>query len=64
MHPPEITEPGAALTVALALAVGMVAQSVARHLKLPDIVLLLAAGVLLARRARERGEDQIAGPGV
>ncbi len=56
MHPPEITEPGAALTIALALAVGMVAQSVARHLKLPDIVLLLAAGVLLARRARERRE--------
>jgi NhaP-type Na+/H+ or K+/H+ antiporter len=35
------------LTVALALAAGMVAQSLARHLKLPGIVLLLAAGLLL-----------------
>jgi NhaP-type Na+/H+ or K+/H+ antiporter len=35
------------LTVALALAAGMVAQSVARHARLPGIVLLLAAGVVL-----------------
>ncbi len=35
------------LTVALALAAGMVAQSLARHLRLPGIVLLLAAGTLL-----------------
>lgn len=36
-----------ALTVAIALAAGMLAQSVARHLRLPGIVLLLATGVLL-----------------
>ena len=33
------------LTLALALAVGVLAQSVARHLRLPGIVLLLAAGI-------------------
>jgi NhaP-type Na+/H+ or K+/H+ antiporter len=36
-----------ALTVALALAAGMLAQSLARHLRIPGIVLLLAIGVLL-----------------
>jgi NhaP-type Na+/H+ or K+/H+ antiporter len=36
-----------AVAVALAMAAGMVAQSVARHLRLPSIVLLLAAGVAL-----------------
>ncbi len=36
-----------ALTVALALAAGIVAQAVARHLRLPGIVLLLATGVVL-----------------
>ncbi|UCG51339.1 MAG: cation:proton antiporter [Candidatus Latescibacterota bacterium] len=36
-----------ALTIAVALAAGMVAQSVARHLRIPGIVALLAAGVLL-----------------
>ena len=35
------------LTVALALAVGIMAQSVSRLLRLPGIVLLLAAGALL-----------------
>ena len=35
-----------AFTIALALAIGMVAQSVARHIKIPGIVLLLAGGVL------------------
>ena len=33
------------LTFALALAAGVLAQSVARHLRLPGIVLLLAAGI-------------------
>lgn len=37
----------AAVSVALALSAGMVAQTLARHLKLPGIVLLLGAGVLL-----------------
>ena len=42
-----------ALTVAIALAVGMIAQVVARHLRIPGIVLLLALGALLIRgRAR------------
>lgn len=39
--------PDAALTIAVALATGMVAQSIARHLRIPGIVLLLAAGVVL-----------------
>ena len=36
-----------ALTVALALAIGTLLLGVARHLRIPGIVLLLAAGVLL-----------------
>ncbi|HET9984289.1 MAG TPA: sodium:proton antiporter [Longimicrobiales bacterium] len=36
-----------ALTVALALAAGVLAQSLARHLRVPGIVLLLVAGILL-----------------
>lgn len=36
-----------ALTLALAMAAGMTAQVVARHLRIPGIVLLLAAGMLL-----------------
>jgi NhaP-type Na+/H+ or K+/H+ antiporter len=36
-----------ALTIALALAAGMVAQAVARHLKIPGIVVLLTTGVIL-----------------
>lgn len=36
-----------AFTIAIALAVGMIAQSAARHIKIPGIVLLLAFGVLL-----------------
>jgi NhaP-type Na+/H+ or K+/H+ antiporter len=35
------------VTIALALAAGMVAQAVARHLRVPGIVMLIAAGVLL-----------------
>ncbi len=37
-------QPG--LTIALALALGMVAQSVAHHVRVPGIVLLLATGVV------------------
>ena len=37
----------AALVVAIALAAGVVAQSIARHLRIPGIVLLLAVGVAL-----------------
>lgn len=35
------------LTVAVALAAGIVAQSIAQHLRVPGIVLLVAAGVVL-----------------
>ena len=35
------------LTVAIALSVGVIAQTVAHHVRVPGIVLLLAAGVLL-----------------
>jgi NhaP-type Na+/H+ or K+/H+ antiporter len=41
----------AALSVGLAIAVGMLAQIVARHLSIPGIVLLLATGVLLGPEA-------------
>ncbi len=40
-----VSHPG--LTVGLALAVGMAAQSAARHLRIPGIVLLLIAGAAL-----------------
>jgi len=36
-----------ALTTAIAIAAGMIAQALARHLQIPGIVLLLATGVLL-----------------
>lgn len=36
-----------ALTIALAAAAGMLAQTVARHVRIPGIVLLLATGLLL-----------------
>jgi NhaP-type Na+/H+ or K+/H+ antiporter len=36
-----------ALTIALALAAGMICQALARHIHIPGIVLLLLAGVLL-----------------
>lgn len=45
MHPSPLNDP--ALTIALALAAGMLAQSIAQHLRIPGIVLLLATGVLL-----------------
>ena len=38
---------GATLTIAIAMASGVVAQSLARHVRLPGIVLLLGMGVLL-----------------
>ena len=44
MHPPT-HDP--VLTVALALAAGVLAQATARHLRVPGIVLLLGAGVVL-----------------
>ena len=51
MHPESLTpvtsEGGAALAIALALAFGMIAQLLARHFRIPGIVVLLAAGILL-----------------
>ena len=44
-RPVEVAHP--ALTLVLALAVGVVAQSLARHVRVPGIVLLLVAGVAL-----------------
>ncbi|MCI0437069.1 MAG: cation:proton antiporter [Gemmatimonadetes bacterium] len=45
MDPASITSP--AFSIGLAMAVGMIAQVLARHLLMPGIVLLLAAGVLV-----------------
>ncbi len=45
MH--EASTQGAALTVAVALAAGLFAQVLARHARVPGIIILLAAGVLL-----------------
>lgn len=45
MHEIHLINP--ALVVALSLAAGIVAQSLARHLRIPGIVLLLATGALL-----------------
>ena len=44
---PTAFTPSPALTIALALAVGIVCQVGARHLRIPGIVLLLGAGVAL-----------------
>lgn len=45
MHGHELANPS--LVIAIALAAGIVAQSVAQHLRIPGIIVLLAAGVLL-----------------
>lgn len=45
MH--EASNHGAALTVAVALAAGLIAQVIARHARLPGIIVLLGVGVLL-----------------
>ncbi len=45
MREAAISDPS--LTIALALAAGMIAQVTARHLRVPGLVLLLGAGVLL-----------------
>ncbi len=43
---PQLALSDPALTFALALAIGVIAQVLARHLRMPGIVLLLTAGVL------------------
>jgi NhaP-type Na+/H+ or K+/H+ antiporter len=60
MHHPPLDSPS--LTVALALAVGMLAQSLARHLRLPGIVVLLGAGVLLGPDALDLVRPALLGP--
>jgi len=56
--------PDAALTVAWSLLAGVVAQSLARHLRLPGIVLLLAAGVLLGPDGLGLVHPAMLGPGL
>ena len=46
-HGPTFDWADPALTVSIALLLGMVAQSLARHLRVPGIVLLLATGVVM-----------------
>lgn len=53
-----------ALVVALALAVGVVAQGLARHLRIPGIVLLLAAGVALGPDVTGLLEPAVLGPAL
>ena len=52
------------ITVALALSVGMVAQVLARHLKIPGIVLLLGAGVALGADGLDIVHPKNLGPGM
>ncbi len=52
------------LDVALALAVGLTMQVVASHLKIPGIVLLLAAGVLLGPDYLNIIRPEVLGPGL
>jgi NhaP-type Na+/H+ or K+/H+ antiporter len=53
-----------ALTVALALAAGVVAQTIARHLALPGIVLLLGTGVLLGPEFADAVRPASLGPAL
>jgi len=53
-----------ALVVALALAAGVIAQSVARHLRVPGIVLLLAAGIALGPDGANLVEPATLGPAL
>ncbi len=53
-----------ALTLVLALAVGILAQSLARHLRMPGIVLLLIAGAGLGPDGIGWIEPRDLGPGL
>ena len=55
-------QPG--LTIALALCLGMLAQALAHHLRIPGIVLLLAAGVLLGPDMAGIIHPESLGPGL
>jgi hypothetical protein len=52
------------LTVAVALAVGLAATALARHLRLPGIVLLLASGVALSRDGLGVIDPEVLGPAL
>ncbi len=53
-----------ALTLAIAMAAGMAAQVLARHLRVPGIVLLLAAGVLLGPDLLNAVQPSTLGPAL
>ncbi|MFV1986951.1 MAG: cation:proton antiporter [Gemmatimonadota bacterium] len=53
-----------ALTFALALAAGVLAQAVARHLKIPGIILLLATGVVLGPEFLDVVRPEVLGSGL
>jgi len=53
-----------ALTFAFALAAGVLAQAIARHLRLPGIVLLLATGVLLGPEFLDLVRPDVLGDGL
>jgi NhaP-type Na+/H+ or K+/H+ antiporter len=61
-----VSDPGGdpALTLAIALAVGMAAQAVARHLRVPGIVVLLACGVLLGPDGLGIVRPRVLGPAL
>lgn len=52
------------MTIAIALVVGMVAQSVAYHLRLPGIVMLLMCGVLLGADGLGVVDPRVLGDGL
>jgi NhaP-type Na+/H+ or K+/H+ antiporter len=54
----------AGLSVALAMAAGMIAQAVARHLDIPGIVLLIGAGVLMGPDVSGLVEPRSLGPAL
>lgn len=54
----------ASMTLAVALAAGVLAQSLARHLRLPGIVLLLATGALVGPEALGWVEPRSLGTGL
>lgn len=53
-----------ALVVALAMAVGVLSQTLARHLRIPGIVLLLAAGVTLGPDVAGLLDPAVLGPAL
>jgi NhaP-type Na+/H+ or K+/H+ antiporter len=53
-----------ALTIALALVIGMVCQALAHHIRVPGIVILLAAGVLLGPDGAGLIHPEVLGPAL